>query len=31
MVKKHDIFIILYLDNIFIEIKNLGQTHINGV
>ena len=31
LAKKLDIFIIVYLNNIFIYTKNLGQAHINAV
>ena len=31
MVEKLDILVIMYLDNIFINIKKPGQTHINIV
>ena len=31
LTKKLDIFIIVYLDDIFIYTKNLGQAHVNGI
>ncbi len=31
LAKKQNIFVIVYLDNILIYIKNLGQAHIEGI
>ena len=31
LTKKLDILVIIYLDAIFIFIKNLGQTHVNDI
>ena len=31
LAKKLDVFVIVYLDNIFIYIKDLGQGHIKAV
>ena len=31
LAKKLDIFVILYLDDIFIYIKDQGQSHVEGV
>ena len=31
LAKKLNIFLIVYLDNIFIYIKNLGQAHIDAI
>ena len=31
LIKKHNIFVIFYLDDIFIHVKDLCQAHINAV
>ena len=31
LAKKFDIFVIIYLNNIFIYIKDLGQSHIKAI
>lgn len=31
LAEKFDIFVIVYLDDIFIYTKNLGQSHFNAV
>ena len=31
LAKKLDIFVIIYLNDIFICIKNLGQAHVNAI